>query len=67
MQYSTGVPADLDPPPSKWTPPGQNPLANMDLWGSLLASGFGLPSRIWTTRISPCVVTRYRSLSLSMS
>ena len=39
-------------PPSKWTPrsksaseygPGSPyPLANMDLWGSLFASGFGL-------------------------
>ena len=23
----------------------------MDLWGSLFASGFGLPSRIWTPRV----------------
>ena len=48
-------------PPSKWTPrsksaseygPGSPyPLANMDLWGSLFASGFGLPSRIWTPRV----------------
>ena len=47
--------------PSKWTPrsksaseyePGSPyPLANMDLWGSLFASGFGLPSRIWTPRV----------------
>jgi hypothetical protein len=46
------------PPPSKWTPrsksaseygPGSPyPLANMDLWGSLFTSGFGLPSRMWT-------------------
>jgi hypothetical protein len=42
----TGVPADLDPPQNE--PTGPNPLANMDLWGSLFASGFGLPSRIWT-------------------
>ena len=55
------TPLKMDPPPSKWTPrsksaseygPGSPyPLANMDLWGSLFASGFGLPSRIWTPRI----------------
>ena len=48
-------------PPSKWTrrsksaseygPGSPYPLANMGLWGSLFASGFGLPSRIWTPRI----------------
>ena len=48
-------------PPSKWTPRsksaseygpgGPYPLANMDLWGSLFASGFGPPSRIWTPRV----------------
>ena len=46
---------------SQWTPrsksaseygPGSPyPLANMGLWGSLFASGFGLSSRFWTPRI----------------
>ena len=36
------------PPPSKRTPLA-NPLANMDQY--LFASGFGLPSRIWTPRV----------------
>jgi hypothetical protein len=31
--------------------PLSNPLGNMDLWGSLFANGFGLPSRFWTLRV----------------
>ena len=46
---TTVVPADLDPLQNG--PPSPNPLANMNLWGSLFASGFGLPSRIWTPRV----------------
>jgi hypothetical protein len=36
---------------SEYEPGSPYPLANMDLWGSLFASGFGLPSRIWTPRV----------------
>ena len=48
---AAGVLADLDPRSkfaSGFGPPGPNPLANMDPRGTQSASGFGLPSRIWT-------------------
>jgi hypothetical protein len=49
-RLATPVSQQICPSPQKG-PPGPNPLANMDQWGSLFASGFGLPSRIWTPRV----------------
>jgi hypothetical protein len=45
---------------SEYGPGSTYPLANMGLWRSLFASGFGFPSRIWTPRVFyHCIVFYY--------